>query len=386
MRRSPRHSVAAMATAAGEGDVDLFKDTFGGFLFLLPSDEFSFVLPYNSGITTFFISVLLATGTSVLLTVVRHLICVYGATVSRGDGVSSTDYLPREDGIIPFFSDLRFMWRFGGVKRRPHVIVSVVGILLLWFDAYAISGVTSNAECSQGKHAVVEDKTVTGVCLDSDPAGNGDAQLGRAATILERQRGLGFPIKGIPGRVSIDAESQVYYPESCGRKDCPTVPEDTVSGCTASEWRTAQVQVLLVSVNTSLNEFRLGPDNDYVPGGWPATPQYKNEFTRVLGGTVGRSYDSKGMSRSAPLYSISQTLRNDRQRKGVFLGGYLDLRSNGFASATEPFTIPEGGVRNFNGPLRYRILNCEKVGVNPVTWVVCEMFSSAVRARWHDII
>lgn len=226
--------------------------------------------------------------------------------MSRVDGVSSTDYLPREDGVVPLLQALRFAWRFGGLRRRPHLIVSLVGLVMLYLDAYAVSGVVANANCSEGRHAVVESETAAGMCLDADPAGNGDAQIGRAAAILDRQRALGFPIKGVPGSVSVDAEMQVYYPEDCGGQDCPAQgAEPTVAGCKASEWQSRNVEALLVSSNTSLTEFRLGRDDDYVPAGWPREADPAGVFTAVLGAPVGRAYGKDGKSRSQPMYVLT---------------------------------------------------------------------------------
>lgn len=100
------------AVCGSRGGSELTSST--PFLLLTPSDEFSFMLPLRARMVTFLVSIIAATFTSLLLTVIRLLICLHGATVSRKDVVSSTDFLAREDGVLPLLHGFRFPWRFGG--------------------------------------------------------------------------------------------------------------------------------------------------------------------------------------------------------------------------------------------------------------------------------
>jgi hypothetical protein len=84
-----------------------------------------------------------ATIMSLLLSVVRHGICLYVATASRANGVSAADVLLTKGDIVPHF--LRVMWGLGGPRRRPHVVMVLVAIIMLPIDACAVSGVVRKA-------------------------------------------------------------------------------------------------------------------------------------------------------------------------------------------------------------------------------------------------
>lgn len=208
------------------------------------------MLPFSARMVTFLVSIIAAAFTSLLLTVIRLLICLHGATVSRKDVVSSTDFLPRDDGVAPLLHDFRLPWRFGGTRFN----VSLVSIVMLYCDAYAVSRVDGNASCAYGKYEKVE-SDIDPACmfLEADPEGNGDAQVGLAMSIMDPQRALGFSIKGVPGKDSTDAELQVYYREDCGFDAQPEAREPTIALSVASDCESKDVTVLFVLRNTTLS-------------------------------------------------------------------------------------------------------------------------------------